>query len=219
MSWYTGDVTDTVTNNSTNKALFLSHHLNSCISTPVQSEIHDSLIYRFLPNNFVFVFWKQWFMWLNVSLQFNKLNTFQEITNLHRVFLTFDSDLGYGLDHAQGGYGHTGIVGRLSDVGELQDVAANWHLLFLGQLHLTTHPLDIWHGSTNRNTGQVDAATRHHLVTGRGDGETGRYTTNCKVKERGWEDIGEEGWDSLDHWDELIFYWPGLYCATVVILF
>lgn len=100
------------------------------------------------------------------------------------TFLTFDSDLGRGLNHAEGGHGHTGVVGRLPDVGELQDVAANRHLLLPGQLHLAAHPLHIRHGSTDRNAGQVDAATGHHLVIGGGDGETGRHTTYCKGKER-----------------------------------
>lgn len=101
-----------------------------------------------------------------------------------RLFPTFDGDLGRGLDHAEGGYGHAGVVGRLSDVGELQDVAADRHHLLPGQLHLAAHPLHVRHGSTDRHAGQVDAATGHHLVIGGGDGETGRHTTYCRGKER-----------------------------------
>lgn len=97
--------------------------------------------------------------------------------------LTFDSDLSCRLDHAQGGYGHAGVVGRLTDVGEFQDVAADGHLLLPGQLYFTAHPLYIRHGSTNSHAGQVDAATGHHLVIGGGDGETGRHTANCRGKE------------------------------------
>lgn len=132
------------------------------------------------------------------------------------VFLTFDSDLGRGLDHAQGGYGHTCVIGRLPDVSELQDIAANRHLLFPGQLHLGAHPLDIRHGSTNRNTCQVDAAARHHLMIGGGNGETGRHTTNCKGKKRYCErtERGGGGWGGLLPSD-FMFEWPGLDCTPM----
>lgn len=96
------------------------------------------------------------------------------------VSLTFDCDLGGGLDHAEGGNGHAGVVGRLADVGELQHVAAHGHLLLLGQLLHAAHPLHIRHGSADRHAGQVDAAAGHHLVIGGGDGEAGRHTANCR---------------------------------------
>lgn len=129
------------------------------------------------------------------------------------VFLTFDCDLSCSLDHAQGGYGHTGVIGRLADVGELQYIAANGHLILPGQLHFTTYPLDVRHGSADCNAGQVDAASGHHLMIGGGDGETGRHTANCGSTEEQSERRQRRrvGW--RDHWTDSVFDWVGFYCA------
>lgn len=136
----------------------------------------------------------------------------------HADFLTFHSDLGRSLDHAQRGYGHAGVVGRLADVGELQDVAANGHLLLSRELHLAARPLDVRHGGADCHACQVDAAAGHHLMIGGGDGETGRHTTNCRGKEREreraqWRREGRGG--PLDHWADAVFAGSGLYYATV----
>lgn len=107
----------------------------------------------------------------------------EALTPSEADFHTFDNDLGCGLNHSEGGYGDTSVVGRLPNVGELKDVATNWHLFLPGQLHLTTNPLDIRHWSTNCNAGQIDLATWHHFMIGWGNGETRRHTTYCRSKE------------------------------------
>lgn len=103
-----------------------------------------------------------------------------------QTFHTFDNYLGCALNHSKGGYSHTSVVGRLSNVGELKDVATNWHLFLPGQLHLTTNPLYIRHWSTNCNAGQIDLATWHHFMIGWGNGETGWHAAYCRSKEV-WE--------------------------------
>lgn len=119
----------------------------------------------------------------NLSLPSQSRSTCYLYTvTVKKTFLTFDNDLSCSLNHAEGGNGYTGVVGRLTDVGEFQDIAANWHLHLPRQLHLATYPLHIRHGSADRNTGQVDAASRHHLIIGWGYGETGRHSTYCRGK-------------------------------------
>lgn len=130
-------------------------------------------------------------MWLMTAIEFLHLtHTYTHLVNILTLYiaLTFDGDLGRGLDHAQGGDGHAGVIGRQADVGELQHVAPHGHLLLLGELHHSAHPLDVGHGGAHCHARQVDAAARHHLVIGGGDGEAGWDATNCRVGRRG------EGW-------------------------
>ena len=87
------------------------------------------------------------------------------------MFLTFDGDLGRGLDHAQRRYGHTGVVGRLPDVGELQDVAADGHVILWRQVFCSQHPLHVRHRGAHGHTGDVDVSPRHDLAVCWGDGE------------------------------------------------
>lgn len=93
--------------------------------------------------------------------------------------LTFDCDLSRGVDHSQGGYRHTGVVSRLPDVGELQHISANGHLLLFGEFLFALHPLHIGHWSAHGHAGEVHAAARHHLVIGRRDWETRRNSPDC----------------------------------------
>ncbi len=101
------------------------------------------------------------------------------ISGESKVSLTFDGDLSRGVDHAQGRYSHTGVVSWLPDVGELQHISANGHLLLFGEFLFPLHPLHIGHGSAHRHAGEVHAAARHHLVIGRWDWETWRNSPDC----------------------------------------
>lgn len=98
------------------------------------------------------------------------------------LFLTFDKDLCCGLNDTQVRYGHACVVRGLVDVCELQDVTANRKVVLLRQLNFTPHPLHKRHWRANCHTGEVNTATRHHLLTGGGDGETRRHTANWKKK-------------------------------------
>ncbi len=97
--------------------------------------------------------------------------------------LTFDRNLRGCLDHTERWDSHTGVVGRLTYVGELQDIASHRHLIVLGELHLSSHPFDVGHGGTYSHTGEVDTAPWHHLVVGRWDRETGRHSPYYQKEE------------------------------------
>lgn len=88
-----------------------------------------------------------------------------------RVTLTFHDDLRHRLDHAQRGHGHAGVIVGLADVGQLQDVSADGHVVLGRQVFRPQHPLDVWHGGAHGHAGDVDVAPRHDLAVCRGDGE------------------------------------------------
>ena len=108
----------------------------------------------------------------------------QTTAGMH-VALTFHCHLGCGFDHAQRGDGHAGVVGGAHDIAELQHVAANRHLILLGELLSPHHPLHVGHRCAHRNASQVHAATWHHLLAAGRDGETRSHTAHCGRRERG----------------------------------
>lgn len=84
---------------------------------------------------------------------------------------TFHCYLCHGLYHSQGWHGHTGVVGRLPDICELQDIASDGHVVLRREVFRPQHPFDIGHGGAHRHTRDIDAATRHDLIVCRRDGE------------------------------------------------
>lgn len=131
------------------------------------------------------------FTWLNLCYNEDLLslwgkNGAQGLTERYAKTMTFDTDLRCGLDDAQRRWGHTRIVGRLPDIGELQHIPANRHLILPGQLQLPTHPLQKWHGGADCNTRQVNAAPGHHLLVRGRDGEAWRHASYCRDTEELW---------------------------------
>lgn len=124
-------------------------------------------------NNTSFISWFEWLKWVDESKSF-PISQIGLQNKSELAALTFDSDLSGGFDHAQRGDGHAGVVGRLADVGDLQHVPPQRHLLLLGQLHHAHHPLDVRHRGADCHAREVDAAARHHLLVGGRDGESGR---------------------------------------------
>ena len=93
---------------------------------------------------------------------------------------TFDGYLRHGLNHPQGGHGHAGVVGRLPDVGELQHVPPDGHVVLGRQVLGSEHPLHVRHGGAHRHARDVDAAARHDLVVSGRDGESRGHSTHCE---------------------------------------
>lgn len=110
---------------------------------------------------------------------------------------TFDSDLGRCFDHAEGRDGHTGVVGRLHDVVQLQHVPADGHLILFGQLFHTSHPLHVGHRGTYCHACEVHAPSRHHLMVARRDWESRSNTPHWNKEEtasRAWNQQRALSW-------------------------
>ena len=94
---------------------------------------------------------------------------------------TFNLDLCHSFNVAQVRRCHTGVVCRLDNIMQHQNVPSNWDLIFLGKFDSTLSPLDIWHRGAHRHTCDVDRAPWHHLYTLWQDGEMWWDTTHCKT--------------------------------------
>ena len=95
--------------------------------------------------------------------------------------LTFDLDLGRGLDRAELGGGDAGVVVGVADVGEHQDVLAERLLVVAAQLARAEAPLDLRQRRARRRARQVRVASGHHLHRLGLLGEEGRHAPHCKI--------------------------------------
>lgn len=110
--------------------------------------------------------------------------TTSQIGKTTTTVLTFYSNLSCGFDHAQRGDGNAGVVGRFTDVSNLQYVASQWHLFLLGQFDRAHCPLDVGHWGAHCHTCQVDAAAWHHLLVSGWNGESGWDPSHCENEEQ-----------------------------------
>lgn len=94
--------------------------------------------------------------------------------------LTFNDNLCHRLNHAQATDGNTGVVGWFPYALQLQNVPADWHRVFRGQVLWVEHPFDIRHRRPHCHARDVDTASWHDLMAGGRYGEARGYTANCR---------------------------------------
>ena len=77
-----------------------------------------------------------------------------------------------GLDDAELAGGDTGVVARVPDVAQLQDVLSDGKVGVRGEVPGALAPLDVGHGAAHRHAGDVQVGPVLHLVLClRSDGE------------------------------------------------
>ena len=93
--------------------------------------------------------------------------------------LTLNLHHGVGLNDAQLGGGHTGVVAGVADVAQLQDVLPDGKVGVRGEVPGALPPLDVGHGAAHRHAGDVQVGPVLHLVLClRSDGEVRRDTAD-----------------------------------------
>lgn len=97
------------------------------------------------------------------------------------ISVTFDCNLCHCFDHTQRGHGYAGVVGRLANIREFQDISSNGHVVLRGKVLWAQHPFDIGHGRAHCHTGDVHTAPWHDLIIRGRDRETWRNPSNCKI--------------------------------------
>lgn len=93
---------------------------------------------------------------------------------------TFHCYLRHSFYHPQGWHGHTGVVGRLANICELQDVPPNGHVVFGREVLGAQHPFDIRHGRAHRHARDIDTAAWHDVIVCGWNGEAWWHSTNWK---------------------------------------
>ena len=73
-----------------------------------------------------------------------------------------------GLDDAQFGGGHTGVVAGVPDVAQLQHVLADGELVVRREVSGPLAPLDEGHGAAHSHAGDVEVSSVLDLVLGLG---------------------------------------------------
>lgn len=104
--------------------------------------------------------------------------------NTQKCTFTFHCYLRHSFYHPQGWHGHTGVVGRLANICELQDVPPNGHVVFGCEVLGAQHPFDVRHGRAHRHARDVDTAAWHDVIVCGWNGEARRHSTNWKKDKR-----------------------------------
>ena len=83
---------------------------------------------------------------------------------------------------AKHGLGDASVGGRLTDVGQLQDILADRHAVLRCQLHRAELPPNVRQRRTASDTREVDGSSRRHVAALRQNCEMRRYATNSDVE-------------------------------------
>ena len=101
------------------------------------------------------------------SPHFTKSIRFRHLEDIFirmKTRLTLNLHHGVGLNDAQLGGGHTGVVAGVADVAQLQDVLPDGEVGVGGEVSGAFPPLDVGHGAAHGHAGDVQVGPVLHFV-------------------------------------------------------